>query len=323
LNFSGSVRPYRTAISFLLFLAVVFVFVGRADPTVFNGVRLWTVDRVLPVLETVSKPITASIDYISRADDIVALYEENERLRAENEQLREWRDATLRLERTLERYQALLNVRVGPDISFVTARVVAETGGPFLRTFIVNAGTADNVANGHAVIDGDGLVGRVAGAGQNASRILLLTDLNSKIPVFIEPGHFRALLTGDNSNRPRLEHLPEGFMPSPGDRVITSGHGGLLPAALPVGAVVDLGDGDHNRVDLFSNPARTEFVRIIRFQYPTTIEDAHVDDAAQPSDNAPTLAETESEEAVAPAPRNNSASNGVAQVPTSPSSQTE
>ena len=90
---------------------------------------------------------------------------------------------------------------------------------------------------------GDGLVGRVAELGDHAARILLLTDLNSRVPVVIEETRERAILSGDNTERPALAYLPPDARVSSGQRVVTSGSGGVLPAGLPIGTVTVGRDG--------------------------------------------------------------------------------
>lgn len=262
-----------TLLAFLIFVSAVLLFIGRADPTAFEKSRLWVLDGIAPVLEAVSKPVMSAIDYIGRADDLVALYEENDRLREENLQLQDWREATIRLEQKLERYQALLNVQIDPKMDFVTGRVIAETGGPFLRTFVVNLGRDQSIKNGYAVIDSNGLIGRVVTAGKEASRILLLTDLNSRVPVFVEPEHVRAILSGDNRNSPFLEHLPKNYRPQVGSRVVTSGDGGLLPPGLPIGMVTQQQPGGRFRVALFSNLSQTDFVRVVQYEFPKVSTD--------------------------------------------------
>lgn len=260
-----------TLLAFLIFVSAVLLFVGRADPTAFEKSRLWVIDGVAPFLETVSKPVMSAIDYIGRADDLVALYDENDRLREENQQLQDWREAAIGLEQKLERYQALLNVQIDPKMEFVTGRVIAESGGPFLKTYVVNLGQNQAVKKGHAVIDSSGLIGRVVTAGQDASRILLLTDLNSRVPVFVEPEHVRAILSGDNRNSPFLDHLPKNYQPQVGSRVVTSGDGGLLPPGLPIGMVTQQQPGGKFRVALFSNLSQTDFVRVVQYEFPKVV----------------------------------------------------
>ena len=277
-------RPYVTLLAFLIFVSAVLLFIGRADPTAFEKSRLWVLDGIAPVLETVSRPVMSAIDYVSRADDFVALYDENDRLREENRQLQDWREATIRLEQKLERYRALLNVQIDPKMDFVTGRVIAESGGPFLRTFVVNLGRDQNVKKGHAVIDSSGLIGRVVTTGKEASRILLLTDLNSRVPVFVEPEHVRAMLSGDNKNSPYLEYLPKNYQPQVGSRIVTSGDGGMLPPGLPIGMVTQRQPGGQFRVALFSNLAQTDFVRIVQYEFPKVLLEELDENEKDPDD---------------------------------------
>lgn len=268
-------RHYRTALSFLIAVALLILIIGRADATLFERVRIWMIDQISYGLEFVSSPVTSAMDYIRRSDEFFQLYEENQKLKAENQQMREWRDAALKLERTVESYQALLNVSVDPNISFVTSRVIADSGGPFVRALIVNAGTADGVKDKSAVIDSRGLVGRIVAVGARASRVLLLGDLNSRIPVTIHPGNHRAVLAGNNSPMPILEYVDKEVTLSVGDRVVTSGSGGLLPPGLPIGLIDESGleDGIF-RVRPFSDPSLANFVRVLNYDFPLTIEPA-------------------------------------------------
>jgi len=119
----------------------------------------------------------------------------------------------------------------------VTARVVADTGGAFYRSLLINAGARQFIRRGQAVIWQGGLVGRIAEVGERSSRVLLMTDINSRIPVVVESTGDRAILRGDNSSRPVLRFLPENSPISPGDRIVTSGHGGVYPPGLAVGSV--------------------------------------------------------------------------------------
>jgi len=273
-------RHYRTALSFLIAVALLILIIGRADATLFERVRIWMIDQISYGLEFVSSPVTSAMDYVRRSDEFFQLYEENQKLKTENQQMREWRDAALKLERTVESYQALLNVSVDPSISFVTSRVIADSGGPFVRALIVNAGTADGIKDKSAVIDSHGLVGRIVATGARASRVLLLGDLNSRIPVTIHPGNHRAVLAGNNSPMPILEYVDKEVTLSVGNRVVTSGSGGLLPPGLPIGLIDASGieDGIY-RVRPFSDPSLANFVRVLKYDFPLTVE-PEVEEAA-------------------------------------------
>jgi len=162
----------------------------------------------------------------------------------------------------VRRYEEFLNTTVAPLPNFVTARVVGDAGSPFVRTVLINAGRDKGVGKDQPVVDSRGLVGRTMSTGRNAARVLLLTDLNSRVPIRVEPDGYRAVLAGNNTDRPKLEFLPIGARPEPGNRIVTSGHGGLFPPGLPVG-VVEAGADGKIGVKLAAPVAYLEYVRVL------------------------------------------------------------
>lgn len=190
---------------------------------------------------------------------------ENRRLRAELEEARQWRDVAIALRDTNERYQAILGLKTDPPIPMATARVVAEARGPFANTRLANAGRERGIRDGNPVMSENGLVGRVIGVSNGASRILLLTDIASRVPVMVDRTNARAILTGDGGPNPKLAYLRGAAPVREGDRILTSGDGGLMPRGLPVGVASRGLDGEW-RVVLASDAAPIDFVRILLFQ---------------------------------------------------------
>lgn len=190
---------------------------------------------------------------------------ENQRLKAELAEAAEWKNAALALRDTNARYKALLGLKTDPPIPMVAARTVSEARGPFSNTRLANAGREKGIITGNPVMSENGLVGRVIGVTDGASRILLLTDIASRTPVMIERTNARAILTGDGGPNPRLEYLRGQEPVKPGDRLVTSGDGGVLPRGLPVGLAVKGLDGRWRAV-LASDAAPVDFVRILLFQ---------------------------------------------------------
>ena len=190
---------------------------------------------------------------------------ENRRLKAELAEAAEWKNAALALRDTNTRYKALLGLKTDPPIPMVAARTVSEARGPFSNTRLANAGREKGIITGNPVMSENGLVGRVIGVTDGASRILLLTDIASRTPVMIERTNARAILTGDGGPNPRLEYLRGQEPVKPGDRLVTSGDGGVLPRGLPVGLAVKGLDGRWRAV-LASDAAPVDFVRILLFQ---------------------------------------------------------
>jgi rod shape-determining protein MreC len=124
-----------------------------------------------------------------------------------------------------------------PTPSYVTARVVADAGGVYARAVLLSIGPNHNIVKGQIALDDRGLVGRVTELGARSARVLLLTDMNSRIPVILEGSRARAMLAGTNGARPRLMFWPEGVQPQEGERVVTSAEANAFPAGLPVGVV--------------------------------------------------------------------------------------
>jgi rod shape-determining protein MreC len=148
-----------------------------------------------------------------------------------------------------------------PEIGSVTGHVIGRASKPFLNTMIVDAGRRQHIKPGEAVVDDRGMLGRIFVAGDHTSWVILLTDLNSRIPVSIQPGNVQAMLTGDNSGAPLLVVSAQGVRLKSGRQVVTSGDGALLPAGLNVGKV--FWDGTDFRAALFADAGRSDDVRVL------------------------------------------------------------
>ena len=202
---------------------------------------------------------------------------ENRRLKAELKEARQWRDAAISLRDTNERYKSLLGLKTEPPIPMVAARTVTDSRGPFANTRLANVGSAENIQPGNPVMSENGLVGRIIGVTRGASRVLLLTDIASRTPVMIDRTNARAILTGDGGPNPKLDYLRGRDPVKQGDRVLTSGDGGVLPRGLPVGVAVKGLDGRW-RVILASDTAPIDFVRILLFQDFSQLSKAQADE---------------------------------------------
>lgn len=248
----------------LIVAAFALMLLGKIDTVLVERVRTHTTDALAPIMDVASRPLDAVHDGVEEADALLDIRAENARLREQNAQLLRWQAVARKLEAENRELRALMNVKDERAASYITARVIADTGGTFAHSLILNAGSSDGVRKGQAVMTGEGLVGRVQETGARSARLLLLTDLNSRIPVLVEPSRIRAVLAGTNTERPRLIHLPPGAVVSPGERIVTSGHAGAFPPGVPVGTIATVSDGAIG-VQPFVNRARLEYVSVLDY----------------------------------------------------------
>ncbi len=248
----------------LVLAAVGLMILGKVDLILREEFRAGVTDAFAPILDAASRPIESVGKAVDHVRELADLRQENIKLRENEARLLQWQAAARRLKAENKILKNLLNFVPGPEPSFVTARVIADTGGAFAHSLILNAGSEAGVKKGQAAITGEGLIGRVAGVGARSARILLITDLNSRIPVLVGASRTRAILAGNNTDLPRLIHLPSGETVSPDDRIVTSGHGGAFPFGMPVGVVVSVDEGGIG-VQPFVKRNRLEYIRILDY----------------------------------------------------------
>jgi len=254
----------RTVLPLLILVSAAIIVLGKADRMLFDSLRTATADSLAPALETLSRPIGAVDGVVDRIRGFIGTYEENRRLTRENERLLRWQQTALDLATENRKLRGLVKAVPQQAVSYVTAEVIANSGGAYVRTVMVDAGSDQRVARGEAAITGEGLVGRLTEVGTRAARVLLITDLNSRIPVVIDGAHANAVLAGDNSERPRLIYLSPSDAAKVGDRVVTSGDGGVFPPGLPVGVVASI-EGGVPRVEPFVELSQLSYVMIVDY----------------------------------------------------------
>jgi rod shape-determining protein MreC len=255
---------HRVALPFLVILSMMFIVLGKADVLLFDRLRVLIADAVAPVLQAVSQPLSTAASAVRNVEGIFDLYRENARLREDNARLLQWQEVARRLQAENAELRNLTKFAPDGAARYVSAQVIANSGGAFARNVLVNAGSREGVTRGQAAVTGEGLVGRVAEVGERAARILLLTDLNSHVPVMLDHSRARAVMAGDNSNQPRLLYLPANVTPQVGERIVTAGSGGVFPPGVPVGVVASI-DGGIVKVEPFAELSRLEYVRIVDY----------------------------------------------------------
>ncbi|WP_394181196.1 rod shape-determining protein MreC [Yoonia maritima] len=272
-NTEDFVTPIRRLLVGVLLLALFGLFlVWRIDSPRVERFRAAAIDKVVPSFDWAMAPINGIVGLVTDFQSYQQLSAQNQDLRRELQQMKAWKEAALQLEQENAKLLDLNNVSLDPKLTYVTGVVIADSGSPFRQSVLVNVGARDGIIDGWPTMDGIGLVGRIAGVGQETSRVMLLTDTSSRIPVTIQPSGQKAILAGDNTLNPPLEFLEDTALVRPGDRVVSSGDGGVFPADLLVGQVA-LGTDQRLRVRLSADYQRLEFLRVLRSQPHETIND--------------------------------------------------
>ncbi len=269
-DFTGPLKRLLLGVVLLCLFAIFMVW--RIDSPRVERFRLAVIDRVVPSFDWAMVPVTGTINLVRDFQSYQRIYQQNQELRRELQQMKSWKEAALQLEQENARLLDLNSVRLDPRLTHVTGVVMADSGSPFRQSVLLNVGRRDGVLDGWATMDGLGLVGRISGVGENASRVILLTDTTSRIPAVIQPSGQNAIVVGDNTRSPPVDFLENPDLVRPGDRVVSSGDGGVFPAGLVIGQVAK-DPGGRLRVRLSADYERLEFLRVLRNYGAERIED--------------------------------------------------
>tara|TARA_B110000093_G_scaffold23454_1_gene22132 strand:- start:1528 stop:2412 length:885 start_codon:yes stop_codon:yes gene_type:complete len=261
---------YATTLGRLILSALIVLLLGlfllwRIDSPRVERVRMAVIDKVIPNFSWATSPLTGAMNVLRSARSYTRIYQQNQDLRRELQQMMAWKEAALQREQENARLLDLNNVRLDPKFTKITGVVLADSGSPFRQTVLLNVGQRDGIIDGWAAMDGIGLVGRIAGVGERTSRVILLGDTSSRVAVKIESNGQTALVVGDNTSRPPIEFLENSETVYPGDRIVTSGDGGVFPSGILVGQVTQTPSG-RLRIRLAADMQRLEFLRVIRHQ---------------------------------------------------------
>tara|TARA_B100001057_G_scaffold262091_1_gene262312 strand:- start:7 stop:867 length:861 start_codon:yes stop_codon:yes gene_type:complete len=250
----------------ILFGAVIFFlflfFLWRIDNHRAERFRLALLNQIVPNVEF----FTSSIKVIGRIvldiSSFTNVYEQNQKLKNELQDMKKWREAAIQLEQKNAKLRALNNLKVNPVLDWVSGEVIADSGSAYNSSALLNVGIEDGIIDGSAVVDGLGLVGRISGVEDQISRIILLSDTKSYVPVIIEPNNQEAIIRGDNSSAPIVDFIRGVEKIQPGFRIYTSGTGGVFPPGILIGKVV-LSSDKKTRVKLSANINKLDYLRIL------------------------------------------------------------
>ena len=243
---SGYNRPQRRrivrrvlAVS-LLIAALLIVLADRQQRQMLASGRLAADSLSARIMGVIAAPKRGIEKLFSNMEERKNAFQDNIRLRRDVARLRPYENQVLDLQMRLKRFENILGVEEASDFAKtkILARAVTETRGPFVHSALLNAGRNKGVKREYAVMTNRGLYGHIVRVGGSSSRVLLLNDLNSRIPVMSQRSGARAILVGKNTHQPELSYIAPDADWLDGDRVVTSGDGGILPQGLAVGEVL-------------------------------------------------------------------------------------
>jgi len=250
----------RFSLFALIIFSIILIYVETIEAKPLDYLRSFIKDTIYRGSVVVSWPSKGFKSVVSTVANHQNLYNEIIKLKEENAQLQEqiYDPGFLIFEN--KQLRQLLDEQVTSSANFVSARVILDKQSPYLNSFIINSGSNKEIKNGMAVLDGKNFVGRIVDVNFFSSRVLLVTDLNSKIPVSIEPSGHQAILSGRGTKEPTLEYLPKNHTVQSGNKVYTSGKEGIFTPGIPIGEVRM--SNEKNSVSLFSDISQIVFINI-------------------------------------------------------------
>lgn len=255
----------RGLMAILLIVALLMMVLSQFSPVLSQRIRGGVFNGLSGVLEVIAVPAKRTTQVVEHVTGLSDMATDLASLRAENIRLKQWYDRALALEAENRSLRSLVHLADLPQSHAVTARVIATSGGSFAQSIILDAGSDKNVSPNSVAMTGSGVVGRTLTVSGNTTQVLLLTDVNSRIPVIIENSRHRGILAGDNSQQPLMMYLPDDASVSVGERVVTSGDAaGIYAPNLPVGVIVSV-QKNAIRVQPFADLRRIDYIQLIDF----------------------------------------------------------
>ena len=254
----------RAGVVLMVTASLTLMVMGKSGNPAISRLQTSISDAAVPVLAVAASPLNALAGGAQWLSDAVHIYSENIALKNQNAQLMQWQSLAKDMQAENASLRALLNVVPAQKRSYITARVVSDLGGPYAHSALIEGGAPAGIRKDQAVISENGLVGRIVESGERSARVLLLDDINSRVPVITEQSREKSILSGSNGNLPVLSYLAAGSKVAVGERVVTTGDGGIFPSGIPVGVVTAIDRGAVT-VQPFVDPAKVEFVSVVDY----------------------------------------------------------
>ena len=254
----------KLLVAALFVSALMFMMLSKADTLILNKISNSLARAFSPVIQVMQLPAEAVYAIYDKIRDISLVYSENKQLKAENTELLMLKNQVRTLKAENKLLGQMLNYAPPPEATYITAKIVAEEGDGFSHSLIAYSENTSQVRKGQVVLGAQSVVGRVESVSGSYIRVLLFTDINSKVPVISERNRIRGILSGDNTTVPKLLFTATGADIKEGDMIVTSGVAGVFPTGLPIGVVSKI-TKDAIAVETISDIERLEYVKIVDY----------------------------------------------------------
>jgi len=257
---------YRATLSMMVGLGIALLIMSKTNNPNISRLRMQISDTVAPVITFVGRPMDTFYDAGVWISEMMSLREQNVMLKNQNVELLQWQNAAKSMEAENESLRKLMNVVSSHKTGYTTARVVSDVSGPYIHSALISGGAGDGIKKDEPVVSESGLMGRVIDVGESSSRVLLLNDINSRVPVIAEHAQIKSIMVGNNTGLPSLSYLSSDNKIQIGDRIVTSGDGGIFPKGIAVGVVTSVDDGVVS-VQPFVEPSKVEYVTVVDYSF--------------------------------------------------------
>ncbi len=222
---------------FFVALSLIFLITSKVNKDITNDVSFLFVDISLPIVKFAAFPFNTAINVLVNFQELIDAKKENKALHAENDKMRALYIKALNLNNENQELKNLLKFVIPKSVNYQVVKIIGRTHGLFNQNLFVNAGLDRNIKEGSVVTGSVGMIGRVIDISEKKSRLLLLTDQNSRVPVIASKARARGVLVGTNGGLMEMLYLSKNHQIQTGDLIFTSGDGDSLPAGLLIGVV--------------------------------------------------------------------------------------
>ena len=248
----------------LIFFSVGLLIISKINLPVTNYLKItlneivYRTSFIISVPEKKIQDISGTIkNHLNVYNDYLLVKDELKAIQRKKYETQFLQEENKRLKKTINEY--IYNSEE------LVAKVLIDKNSPFLKSIIVNKGSKDGIKLGMAVLDGTYLVGKIVEVNYSTSRALLVSDLNSKIPVGIEPGNIQSILSGTGKQNGKIEYLESEISIEDESIVYTSGSGGLFKPGIPIG-IYNKKNTEEQTVTFFSRLSQLTFVKLVSFE---------------------------------------------------------